>query len=147
MFYNSFPFQLKHVKEKSVNFITRTSEPRVPFWSRKVPGVLCSASVVILMVTLVMVAVFGVILYRMSMNVALSLVNQVRTPRISYSYSRLALDSVSQIEELKKSKLIAGDDKKQRQPVHICYRRLHQFGGHFGGESNLRLCGRLADGD
>ena len=140
---------MKHVKEKSVNFITRTSEPRVPFWSRKVPGVLCSASVVVLMVTLVMVAVFGVILYRMSMNVALSLVNQVRTPRISYSYlpSRLALGSVFQIEELKKSKLIAGDDKKQRQPVHICYGRLHQFGGHFGGESNLRLRSRLVDGD
>ena len=69
--------QLKHVKEKTVNFITQTSEPRVPFWSRKVPGILCSASVVILMVSLVMSAVFGVILYRMSMVVALSLVNQV----------------------------------------------------------------------
>ena len=72
---------------------------------------------------------------------------QTNETSISYSFSRLALDSVSQIEELKKSKLIAGDDKKQRQPVHICYGGLHQFGGHFGGESNLRLCGRLADGD
>ena len=72
-----FFLQLKHVKEKTVNFITQTSEPRVPFWSRKVPGILCSASVVILMVSLVMSAVFGVILYRMSMVVALSLVNQV----------------------------------------------------------------------
>ena len=70
---------------------------------------------------------------------------QTNESRISYSFSRLALGSV--IEKLKKSKLIAGDDKKQRQPVHICYGGLHQFGGHFGGESNLWLRSRLVDGD
>ena len=26
------------VKEKKVNFVTQTEEPRVPFWSRKFPG-------------------------------------------------------------------------------------------------------------
>ena len=75
-----FGFQLKHVKEKTVNFITQTSEPRVPFWSRRVPGIVCSGAVVVLMVVLVITAVFGVILYRMSMVVALSLVNQVQAP-------------------------------------------------------------------
>lgn len=68
--------QLKHVKEKTINFITQTAEPKVPFWSRRVPGIVLSMSMVLLMVMLVGAAVFGVILYRMSMIVALSLVDQ-----------------------------------------------------------------------
>ena len=51
---------------------------QVPFWSRKVPGIILSISTVLLMVILVLAAVFGVILYRMSMVAALSLVDQVR---------------------------------------------------------------------
>ena len=50
---------------------------QVPFWSRKVPGVILSISTVLMMVALVLAAVFGVILYRMSMVAALSLVDQV----------------------------------------------------------------------
>jgi hypothetical protein len=50
---------------------------QVPFWSRKVPGVILSISTVLLMVALVLAAVFGVILYRMSMIAALNLVDQV----------------------------------------------------------------------
>ena len=68
--------QLKNVKERTVNFVTQCTEPRVPFWSRKVPGVMVSVSMVLLMVFLGLVAVLGVILYRMSMVAALNVVNQ-----------------------------------------------------------------------
>lgn len=68
--------RLKNVEEFTVNFVTQTKEPKVPFWSRKVPGVVVSISAVLLMVLLVLTAVFGVILYRMSMVAALSLVDQ-----------------------------------------------------------------------
>jgi len=50
---------------------------KVPFWTRKVPGVIVSISMVLLMVALVTTAVFGVILYRISMVAALSIVDQV----------------------------------------------------------------------
>ena len=30
--------RLHGVEEKTVNFVTQTTEPRVPFWSRKFPG-------------------------------------------------------------------------------------------------------------
>jgi len=49
---------------------------QVPFWTRKVPGMVVSVSMVLLMVFLGFVAVLGVILYRMSMNVALNLVDE-----------------------------------------------------------------------
>ena len=42
--------QLKHVDELTVNVITQTTEPKVPYWTRKIPGVVMSASTVILMV-------------------------------------------------------------------------------------------------
>ena len=32
--------RLHGVEEKTVNFVTQTTEPRVPFWSRKFPGLL-----------------------------------------------------------------------------------------------------------
>ena len=48
----------------------------MPFWSRKFPGMVISISMVLLMVVLGLVAVLGVILYRMSMVAALNLVNQ-----------------------------------------------------------------------
>ena len=36
--------RLHGVEEKTVNFVTQTTEPRVPFWSRKFPGwLLCFA--------------------------------------------------------------------------------------------------------
>lgn len=68
--------QLKYVNEKTVNVITQTTEPKVPYWSRKVPGVVLSASTVLLTVVVVLAAVIGVILYRMSMILALSTVNE-----------------------------------------------------------------------
>lgn len=56
--------------------MTQTTEPKVPFWSRKFPGLVVSVSMVLLMICLGLVAVVGVILYRMSMVVALNVVNQ-----------------------------------------------------------------------
>jgi hypothetical protein len=61
---------------------------QVPFWSRKVPGVIISISTVLLMVALVCAAVFGVILYRMSMVAALSLVDQVSHYSIRLQHMR-----------------------------------------------------------
>ena len=63
-------FQFSHSRSKNIF--------QLPFWSRKVPGVILSISMVLLMVVLVLAAVFGVILYRMSMVAALSIVDQVQ---------------------------------------------------------------------
>ena len=68
--------KLKYVDELTVNIITQTTEPKVPYWTRKVPGIVMSASTVILMVFVVLAAVIGVILYRMSMILALSTVDE-----------------------------------------------------------------------
>jgi hypothetical protein len=51
--------QLKHTDETTVNLITQETEPKVPYWSRKVPGVVLSASTVLLMVLVVLAAVIG----------------------------------------------------------------------------------------
>ncbi len=50
----------------------------MPFWTLKFPGIVISVSMVLLMVALGLGAVLGVILYRMSMVVALNLVSEVR---------------------------------------------------------------------
>ena len=50
----------------------------MPFWSRKFPGMVISITMVLFMVFLGLVAVMGVILYRMSMVVSLNLVEEVR---------------------------------------------------------------------
>ena len=68
--------QLKNVKEKTINYITQSTEPKVPFWSRKVPGILLSVSTIVFMICLVLIAVTGVILYRMSMVVTVNLVTE-----------------------------------------------------------------------
>ncbi len=68
--------QLKGIEEKTVNFVTQTMEPKVPFWSLKFPGIVVSASAILFMVCLGLAAVFGVILYRMSMIAALNAVEE-----------------------------------------------------------------------
>ncbi|KAA0198662.1 hypothetical protein HAZT_HAZT005546, partial [Hyalella azteca] len=65
--------RLAHIKKKTVNIVTKTIEPRPPFWRMRVPGVLLSASSVLLLVMMAFVAVVAVILYRMSMLAALSI--------------------------------------------------------------------------
>ncbi|KAL7304278.1 hypothetical protein TKK_0003080 [Trichogramma kaykai] len=41
--------RLAHVKKKSVNFVTNTVEPRVPFWRVRLPVTILSCSVVLLL--------------------------------------------------------------------------------------------------
>ena len=48
------------------------SEPRPPFWRMKVPRILLSWTVLAVLCTVVSISLLGVILYRMSMIVALS---------------------------------------------------------------------------
>ncbi|XP_052128356.1 anoctamin-1 [Frankliniella occidentalis] len=64
--------RLAHVKRKHVNVVTNEMEPHVPFWSMRLPATLLSFSVVILLIAMAVVAVLGVVLYRMSLLAALS---------------------------------------------------------------------------
>nr|XP_012142541.1 PREDICTED: anoctamin-1 isoform X1 [Megachile rotundata] len=64
--------RLAHIKKKSVNIITNTEEPKVPFWKMRVPATILSFSVVLLLIAVAMAAVLGVVLYRMSVLTALS---------------------------------------------------------------------------
>ncbi|XP_068227061.1 anoctamin-1 isoform X2 [Palaemon carinicauda] len=65
--------RLTHIKKKTVNIVTKTLEPRPPFWRMRFPGVMISLSTVFLLVTMAIVAVLAVILYRMSVLAALSI--------------------------------------------------------------------------
>ncbi|XP_069195050.1 anoctamin-1 isoform X3 [Procambarus clarkii] len=65
--------RLSHIKKKTVNIVTKTLEPRPPFWRMRFPGVMISLSTVFLLVTMALVAVMAVILYRMSVLAALSI--------------------------------------------------------------------------
>ncbi|XP_066944775.1 anoctamin-1 isoform X12 [Macrobrachium rosenbergii] len=65
--------RLRHIKKKTVNIVTKTLEPRPPFWRMRFPGVMISLSTVFLLVTMAIVAVLAVILYRMSVLAALSI--------------------------------------------------------------------------
>ena len=58
-------------KYYQLNVITRTLEPRVPFWKMKFPAALISISLILLLVSLALASVLGVILYRMSTLAAL----------------------------------------------------------------------------
>ncbi|CAK9797502.1 Ano1 [Anthophora plagiata] len=64
--------RLAHIKKKSLNIVTNTEEPRVPFWKMRVPVKILSFSVIILLVATEMAAVLAVVLYRMSVLIALS---------------------------------------------------------------------------
>ncbi|XP_043515154.1 anoctamin-1 isoform X1 [Frieseomelitta varia] len=64
--------RLAHIKKKSLNIITNTEEPKVPFWKMRVPATILSFSVVLLLIAIAMAAVLAVVLYRMSVLTALS---------------------------------------------------------------------------
>ena len=53
--------------------MTQTLEPRVPFWRNKFPAAVLSVSLILFLVSLALAAVFGVILYRMSLLASLSI--------------------------------------------------------------------------
>ncbi|XP_066141402.1 anoctamin-4 isoform X2 [Euwallacea fornicatus] len=63
--------RLAHVKRKSVNVITNTMEPHVPFWKIKVPMTIFSFSCVLLLVCMAFATVLAVVLYRMSILITL----------------------------------------------------------------------------
>ncbi|KAK7868057.1 hypothetical protein R5R35_007504 [Gryllus longicercus] len=65
--------RLANAREQKINVITNVSEPYVPFWKVRVPATLLSYSVVLLLITVAIGAVFGVVLYRMSVLTSLSL--------------------------------------------------------------------------
>jgi len=62
--------KLSNVKERTINFITQTTEPKPPFWKMKLPGILISWSIVMFFITLSLITVVAIIIYRMSMVVA-----------------------------------------------------------------------------
>jgi len=64
--------RLAHVKRTHVNVVTNQVEPHVPFWSMRFPATMLSFSVVLLLIAMAIVAVLGVVLYRMSIMAALS---------------------------------------------------------------------------
>uniref|UniRef100_A0A336LP51 Anoctamin n=1 Tax=Culicoides sonorensis TaxID=179676 RepID=A0A336LP51_CULSO len=65
--------RLAHVRKKKINAVTNTEEPQVPFWRMKLPATLFSFSVVMLLIILAFAAVFGVVLYRMSVLATISI--------------------------------------------------------------------------
>ncbi|XP_020292979.1 anoctamin-1 isoform X2 [Pseudomyrmex gracilis] len=65
--------RLAHIKKKSINIITNTEEPKVPYWKMRLPATILSFSVVLLLIAVAMAAVLGVVLYRMSVLTALSI--------------------------------------------------------------------------
>ncbi|XP_011697845.1 PREDICTED: anoctamin-1 isoform X2 [Wasmannia auropunctata] len=64
--------RLAHVKKKSVNIVTNAEEPKVSFWKMRLPAMILSFSVVLLLIVVAMAAILGVVLYRMSVLTALS---------------------------------------------------------------------------
>lgn len=84
--------QLETVETRTVNFVTQTTEPRPPFWRMKMPGVLISWASVLFFIMLALVTVVAIILYRMSMIVALSTcgddeIKYVQTTNINTTHS------------------------------------------------------------
>jgi len=67
--------ELRDVEERTINFITQTSEPKPPFWKMKLPGILISWTSVLMFIMLALITVIAIILYRMSMVAALAAVN------------------------------------------------------------------------
>ncbi|XP_060518729.1 anoctamin-4 isoform X2 [Cylas formicarius] len=74
--------RLAHVKRKQVNVVTNTMEPLVPFWRIKVPMTIFSFSIVLLLVSMSLATVVAVVLYRMSLLVAL----KVHSDKVDKSY-------------------------------------------------------------
>ncbi|XP_047493990.1 anoctamin-1-like isoform X1 [Penaeus chinensis] len=65
--------RLAHIKKKTVNIVTKTVEPKPPFWKMRFPGIMISLSSVVLLVLMALVAVIAVILYRMAVLAALAI--------------------------------------------------------------------------
>ena len=66
--------QLKNVKRRywRENLSTQMTEPRPPFWKMKLPRVMLSLATVTLLVVLAGIAMLAIVIYKMSMLVALN---------------------------------------------------------------------------
>jgi len=82
----AYLLQLKDVKPEhwQENFVTQEREPRPPFWKMKLPGLMFSWTTVIFLVVLAGITVLAIILYRMSMIVALTALDD-NTIKSNYS--------------------------------------------------------------
>ncbi|XP_050085558.1 anoctamin-5-like isoform X3 [Anopheles aquasalis] len=59
--------RLKNIKKTMFNIATGAQEPSPPFWTKKFPSFLYSYSVIFLFILLTIAAVFGIVVYRMSL--------------------------------------------------------------------------------
>lgn len=50
--------RLAHIKKKSINIITNTEEPKVPYWKMRFPATILSFSVVLLLVCRIVFIVY-----------------------------------------------------------------------------------------
>ncbi|KFB40363.1 AGAP000095-PB-like protein [Anopheles sinensis] len=60
--------RVKNCKRKKYNFYTKIEEPSPSFWTQKLPTVICSYSVVYVLISMTVATVFGIIVYRMSLK-------------------------------------------------------------------------------
>ena len=60
--------QLEKVDTKTINFVTKTTEPKPPFWMMKVPRFLLSWTILAVLVGIAVISVLSVILYRYYIN-------------------------------------------------------------------------------
>ncbi|ETN61014.1 hypothetical protein AND_007342 [Anopheles darlingi] len=59
--------RLKNIKKTMFNIATGAQEPSPPFWTKKFPSFVYSYSVIFLFILLTIAAVFGIVVYRMSL--------------------------------------------------------------------------------
>ncbi|XP_053669255.1 anoctamin-4 [Anopheles marshallii] len=59
--------RLKNIKKMMFNIATGAQEPSPPFWTKKFPSFVYSYSVIFLFILLTIAAVFGIVVYRMSL--------------------------------------------------------------------------------
>jgi anoctamin-1 len=88
--------RLKSVKKLKRDFVTNATEPEVPFWSMKFPAAFLSFSVILLLIVIALVAIFGVVLYRISAIASIS----VSSDKNSTSYAILFTTTTAAIINL-----------------------------------------------
>ncbi|KAL0277448.1 UNVERIFIED_CONTAM: hypothetical protein PYX00_004720 [Menopon gallinae] len=88
----------KFVKEK-VNVITQLTEPYVPFWKIRVPNIVLSFSIVLLLISTAIGAVFAVVFYRMSAYSAFSFFYS-RDDQTSYTYTVIVIPTTAAVINL-----------------------------------------------
>lgn len=72
--------RLKDSKKTIFNIITGAPEPSPPFWTKKFPSFVYSYSVIGLFITLSVAAVFGIVIYRMSVSTSRNIYGNPEAP-------------------------------------------------------------------